>query len=123
MRTFISHLAGSPFLRKGNAQEIRFQKQPVFSPRSFHGDEIHGWTANKSSHKNIVWMVKNFFGRSNLLNLPVTHDHNPICQRHGLDLIMGHIDSGGFQLLMEFLKLQAHLGSQFGIEIGKGLIK
>ena len=44
-----------------------------------------------------------------LLNDAVTHHHNLIAHGHRFDLIVGHVDRGCLQALMQGFDLGAHL--------------
>ena len=62
-------------------------------------------------------MVINIHWRSFLLDNPVTQDHNLVRHGHGFNLVMGHIDRGGFQPLMQILDFGAHLHPELCIEV------
>jgi hypothetical protein len=50
--------------------------------------------------------------------------HNDLVgHRHGLDLIVGDVDHGRVQSLVETRKLDPHLATKGGIEIGQRLIR
>jgi hypothetical protein len=51
------------------------------------------------------------------------HDHDPVSHRHGLDLVVGHVDGGRLEALVQFLDLGAHLHAQLGVEIGERLVE
>ncbi len=68
-------------------------------------------------------MVIELHGRADLLDAPAVEHHHLVGQGHGLDLIMGHVDHRGLQFLVQARKLQAHLNTQRGIEVGQRLIE
>ena len=45
------------------------------------------------------------------------------CKRHGLDLVMCHIDDCGAHAIVKAFDLGAHVDAQLGIEIGERLVK
>ncbi|MNL87384.1 hypothetical protein D3C87_2165150 [compost metagenome] len=51
------------------------------------------------------------------------HDHDAVGQRHGLDLVMRHVNRGGAVLDMQALELDPHALAQLGIERTDGLIE
>ena len=53
----------------------------------------------------------------------VVHDHDPVGQRHRLDLVVRDVDRGGLDQLMDALDLGAHLHAQFGIEVRQRLVE
>ena len=60
---------------------------------------------------------------TDLFNITVTHDDNPVRQSHRLNLVMGNVDDGILYLMVKLFDLQPHLGAQFGIQIGEGFVK
>ena len=68
-------------------------------------------------------MVVQLQGGTDLLDHPITHDHNLVRHGHGLDLVVGDIDRRGAQTLMQLFDLGAHGDAQLGIEIGQWLIE
>ena len=51
------------------------------------------------------------------------HDDDAVGHRHRLDLVVGDIDRGGLELLMQRLDLGAHVDAQLGVEVGKRLVE
>src|SRR5262249_17776214 len=80
---------------------IRFSASSTKNSRN----EIHGWGANKSSDELIAGPVIEIEGRAGLLDHAVMHDHDLIGHRHGLDLIVGHIDRCRLEPLMQLFDL------------------
>ena len=58
-----------------------------------------------------------------LLHLALVHDRDARRQRHRLDLVVGDIDDGGADPLVQLLDLHAHLDAQLGVEIGERLVE
>ena len=65
-------------------------------------DKIHGRAADETRHKLVRWSVVKIQRAANLLNEAVFHDDNAIAHGHSLDLVVGNIDHGRLQTLMEF---------------------
>ena len=61
-------------------------------------------------------------GRALLHDPSLVHDHNVGAHGHGLDLIVGYIDEGGFQLLMKLDQLRAHIAAQLGVQVAQRLV-
>ena len=61
--------------------------------------------------------------RADLLDDAVMHHDDLVGHGHGLDLVVGDVDRGGLQPLMQLLDLGAHLHAQFGVEIGERLVE
>ena len=52
-----------------------------------------------------------------LLHQPVIHDDNAVPHGHGLNLVVGDVDHGGLQTLMQLGDLGSHLHPHLGVEI------
>ena len=85
-------------------------------------DQIDWWAAEEPRHKNIGRALINPLGRIELLDQPALHHRDPVREGHRLGLVMGDIDKGGFELLMQPLDQAAHGKPQRGIEVGERLI-
>ena len=83
---------------------------------------IHRWSSDKSSDKKTVWFVVKFIRRSGLFDAAFAHQNNLVSHCHGFDLIMGHIDHGHAETLLQSTDFQSHFMAQLGVEIGKRFI-
>src|SRR5712671_4278948 len=90
-----------------------------------HGDvdEVHGRRANKTGHELVGGLAVYRKRRADLLNPAVAHDHDPIAQRHGLDLVVSHEHRRGRNLGMQALDLNAHLRAQLGVKVRQRLVE
>ena len=61
--------------------------------------------------------------RSLLLDQAVLQQHDAVGQRHRLDLVVGDVDHGLAELLVQTLDLAAHLVAQLGVEVGERLVE
>ena len=61
--------------------------------------------------------------RADLLDQAVMHDDDLVGHGHGLDLVVGDVDRGGLQPLMQLLDLGAHLHAQLGVEVGERFVE
>ena len=52
-----------------------------------------------------------------LLDDTAFHDGHTICQCQRLDLVVGHIDHGVAEFLMQALDFNAEFGAKLGVEI------
>ena len=86
-------------------------------------EKIHLRTANELRHESIGGVAIEINRRADLLHPARTHDDNFVGERHGLNLVMGHIDHGRLQTLVQTGNFQTGLYAQSGIQIGQGLIK
>ena len=95
------------------------------SPVASHSNlkEVHCRTTNEAGHKHIIWSLVQLLGRANLLYDSCIHHGEATGYGHGFHLVVGYIDEGGSQSLVEFAQLGTSLHSQLGIQIGKGFIE
>ena len=105
--TVCIHLYALPVKRKPRSTAL-----PLYS--GF--DKIHSRRTNKSCHKFIYRILIKIRRCSHLLNHTGFHHHDPCSQRHGLHLIMGHIDGGGSQIPVELADLRPHADAQLGVQ-------
>ncbi len=61
--------------------------------------------------------------RIDLLQEAVLHHGDAGAHGHGFGLVVGHVDEGGRQLLMQLGDLGAGLHAQFGVEVGERLVE
>ncbi len=87
------------------------------------GNEVHGRRSDESGHKEIGRVVIHVSGRIELLHNAVFHDGDAVGQRHGLDLVMGHIHDGGGDALMQKLDFRTHLHAQLGIQVAQRFVE
>ena len=85
--------------------------------------EVGRRRADKGGDEGRCWVLHQLFGRAKLLDLAVI-DHGDMGRHgHGFHLVVGYIDRGGAGCPMDAQQFGAHLDTQFGIEIGKRLVK
>ena len=61
--------------------------------------------------------------RAHLLDAADRQHDDAVGQRHGLHLVVRHVDHGGLELLVELGELVAHLHAQRGVQVGQRLIE
>ena len=84
--------------------------------------EVHLGHSDKAGDKDVRGMVKDLLRSADLHDVAVAHDNDPVAQRHGLRLVMCHVDKGGIHALAQLDDLRAHLVSQLRVQIGQGLV-
>ena len=72
--------------------------------------------------EQVARVVVELTGGGDLLDDAVLHDDDAGAQRHGLGLVVGDVDDGGAQALMERGDLGAHLDTQLGVQVGERLV-
>ena len=83
---------------------------------------IHRRSTDKAGDKKTVWFVVEVIRRAGLFDQAITHQNYLVSHCHGLDLIMGDIDHGHTEPLLQSPDFQSHLVAQLGVEIGKRLV-
>ena len=58
-----------------------------------------------------------------MLYTAFAHEHNAVGQGHGLDLVMGDINHGLAQVLVQAFDFAAHLITQLGIQVRQWFIE
>ena len=85
--------------------------------------KVHRRRAEEFRHEQVCRVVINGQWLAHLLDPAVMHDNHDIGHGHRLDLVMGHIDRGGFQALMQGLDLGPHFHPQLGIKVRQRLVE
>ena len=57
-----------------------------------------------------------------MLDDAVLHDHNPVTHGHGLGLVVGNIDNGGLEAIVQLAELSSHLHTQLSVEVGQRFV-
>ena len=93
-------------------------------PRRYHGvDEIHLRRADKARHKGVRRLVIELLRRVILPDNALVHHHYPVRHGHGLGLIVGNVDKGGLELLMQQGYLAPHLGAELCVKVRERLVE
>ena len=90
---------------------------------ALHIHHVHGGRANELGHKAVGRAGVNLCRRAELLHEAVFHDGDTITQCHGFNLVVRHIDRGGFGALVQLLDLGAHFHAQLGVQVGQRFVK
>ncbi len=91
--------------------------------------EVHFGGADEARHELVVRVVVEIERGTELLQvggrlaLERAQHHYLVGQGHGLHLIVGHVDDGGVELLVQLGDLDTHLDPQGGVEVGERLVK
>ena len=85
-------------------------------------DQVDRGGADERRHEQVDRGVEERLGRVHLLEHAVSKDRDPLPQRHGLDLVVGHVDRRHAETLVQLRELCSHRDAQLGVEVGKGLV-
>src|SRR5690348_5340350 len=78
--------------------------------------EIHGWGAYEASYEQVSGMIVEFLRWPYLLDETRVEHSDARAHRHGLDLVMGHIDKRCLDALVDLGDLRARRDAQFRIQ-------
>ena len=87
-----------------------------------NGEEVHLRGADESGNEQVGGIVVEVLGGVNLLDETVLHNYDAGAHGHSFGLVMGNIDEGGLEALMELGDLSSHLNAQLSIEVGKRFV-
>ena len=85
--------------------------------------QVHLRAADEFGNELVLRQVVQCARTAGLHDLALIQDDDSVCQRHRLDLVMRHIDSGDAKLFMKARDFQPHIHPQRGVEIRQRLIK
>ena len=77
----------------------------------------------KPATKRVFRAFEQVERRPLLLDQPIAQQDDPVGKGHRLDLIVGDIDHGLAELLMQPFYLTSHLIPELGIQVGKRLVE
>ena len=86
-------------------------------------EDVHGGRADEAGHKEVGRPLIELGGLTHLLDLAVVQKDDLAGHGHGLGLVMGDIDGGGLQRLMEPDQFHPHVFAELGIQVGQGFIQ
>ena len=107
-----------------DCSSVRFAKNDgVALQLERSANDIHWRTSEKAGYEEISWLLVEFQGCIILLDLAVIHHDDAIPHGHRFDLIVGDVNHGGLQTLMQLYDFGAHLHTHLGVEIRQRFIK
>ncbi len=86
-------------------------------------EEVHRRRADEAGDEHVDRLVVQRLRRVELLQDAVAHDGDAGGHGHGFRLVVGHVDEGGLQPLVQFGNVGAGLHAQFGVEVGERLVE
>ena len=82
-------------------------------------EEVHLRAADESGNKQVGRIVVQVLGGVYLLNEAVLHNHDAGAHGHSLGLVVGNVNEGGLQLLVQLGDFGSHLNTKLGVQVGK----
>ena len=86
------------------------------------GGEVHGRRADEAGDEQVDGRVVQRLRAVDLLQLAVTQHADPLAQGHGLDLVVGHVDGGDAEPLVQLRQRGAHRDAELGVQVGQRLV-
>ena len=87
-----------------------------------NGEEVHLGRADESGNEQVGGIVVEVLGGVNLLDETVLHNYDAGTHGHSFGLVVGYVDEGGLEALMELGDLSSHLNAQLSVEVGKRFV-
>ena len=87
------------------------------------GHKIHLGRTDEAGDEKIRRAFVQFERRAVLFDAAGVEHDDLVGHGHGLDLVMGDVDRGGPELLLQFCYFHAHLNAKCGVEVRQGLIE
>ena len=85
--------------------------------------EVHLGAADEACNEHVAGHIVQVLRGIDLLDDAVLHNNDTVAHGHSLGLVVGNVDEGGSQLLVQLDDLGAHGGTQLGIQVGQGLVQ
>jgi len=86
-------------------------------------DGVHLRSTDEGCNKLVAGVFIQLLRSSNLLNETVTHNNDTGSHGHSFGLVVGNIDEGGLEFLMQTGQVGSHLGTQLSIQVGQRLVQ
>ncbi len=90
--------------------------------RCLDGQEAHWRSADEIGHEHGCRTVVDLLRRTDLLDTALIHDGNAVGHRHRLELVVGDVDSGRIDPVVQFAQFAAHQPAKLGIERTQRLV-
>jgi hypothetical protein len=85
-------------------------------------EQVHRGGADEAGHEDVVGVVVHVPWCVDLLQDTVLEHGHPVAHRHGLDLVVGHVDGGDAEPALQCGDLASGLDPQFRVEVGQRLV-
>src|SRR5579875_450074 len=86
------------------------------------GEEVHGRGADEACYKEVRGMVVQFLWRADLLDNATVQNSDAVAHRHSLNLVVGDVNNGGLDALMELDDVRTRLDTQLCVQVGERFI-
>ena len=87
------------------------------------GEEVHLRAADEAGDELVVGVLVELEGGAELADVAGVEDDDAVGEGHGLDLVVGDVDHGGVEAVVQLGDLDPHLDAQAGVEVGERLVE
>ena len=108
--------------RNGVVVGERHEDLVIFSLQ-FDVEEVHLRCTDEAGNELVVRLIVQVHGRIDLLDVAELHDDDTGAHGHRFDLVMGNIDEGRLQALVQRRDLGTHGGTQLSVQVGQRLVE
>ena len=109
--------------RNGNFVFVELEDKVVALLVNGRVDEVHLRRSDEACYEHVAGIIIEVLRGVNLLDNAVLHNDDPGTERHSLGLVMGYIDEGGAQSLIDLGDLGTHLCTELCIQVGQRLVE
>jgi hypothetical protein len=85
-------------------------------------DQVHGRRADEAGDEQVARRVVQRAAGVALLQEAVLQYRNAVAHRHGLDLVVGHVDGGNAEAGLQRRNLGARRDAELGVEVRERLV-
>ena len=85
-------------IRQRQRESLSAHADPAVFPAQLSVEKIHRRRPDEAGHEQVARLGVDLAGRTDLLHHALVHDDDAIGHGHGLDLVVGHVDHGAFEL-------------------------
>ena len=117
------HKLGNLALRHNDLVVAKVRNNFVVFALEAHIEEVHLRRADEACDELVRREVVQVLGRIHLLHNAVLHDHDTGSHRHSFGLVMGNVDEGGLQALMQLGDFGTHLHAQLSVQVGQRFVE
>ena len=86
-------------------------------------EEVHARATDETGHEHVLRMIIQTLRRVDLLQNAVLHHGNAARHRHGLHLVVRHVNERGRQALVQARQLRTGLDTQLRVQVGQRLVE
>ena len=114
---------GGLFLRQGDHGAVQIDDIGIAILLQGAVQEVHLGAADEAGNEDVAGVIVQVLRSIDLLDDAITHNNDAVAHGHSFGLVMGNIDEGGSQLLVQLDDLGTHAGTQLSIQVGQRLVK